>query len=102
MANLRTFRPEIGDVGALVVGGDFKCASRAGGGLLEDEDDFLLPQSLLLGPILLGFFQLFGEIEEVNQLLLGEKTDVEQILSLKSDWCSRCHETISFPNLSLI
>jgi len=57
-------RPEIGDVGALVVGRHLERHARPGRGLLEDDRDVLAAQALLLVAAVLGGFQLSGERQE--------------------------------------
>jgi hypothetical protein len=48
--DLRSRRPQVRDVGALVVCGDLESDPRPPGGLLEDEGDVLAAETLLLVP----------------------------------------------------
>lgn len=77
-AHVGAGRVEVGDVGALVVGGDFERAAGAGRALLEDEGDVLARQQRVLGVGCLGALQSAGMGDEVEELLLGEVEFLEQ------------------------
>ena len=85
VADLRSGRIEIGDMGALVVAGDLECAARPRRGLLEDQDDLLALEMLLLGARVFGALEVAGEIEQVVKLPLREILDVssERLRRLK-------------------
>ena len=72
VADLRAGRSQVGDVGALVVGGHLEGAAGAGGGLLEDQGDVLALQPLLLVAAVLGRFQVGRQLEQELELLGGE------------------------------
>ena len=54
--HLRSRRVEVGDVGALVVGGDLERRAGAGRGLLEDQRDLLACQPRISVPAYLAIF----------------------------------------------
>ena len=58
VADLRSAGPEVGDVGALVVGGDFERDARPGGGLLEDDGDVLALEARLFVAGVFGGLQI--------------------------------------------
>ena len=94
VADLRSLGTEVGHVRALVVGRHLERAARAGRGLLEDQDDLLLLQPLLLGPAALRGFQLGGEIQQADELLLREEANVEEIAALQADGFRGDHGSI--------
>src|SRR5690606_34891347 len=59
---------EVGDVRALVVGGDLERRAGPGRGLLEDQGDLLARQTLGLDARVLGHLQRLGEVEQEPQL----------------------------------
>ncbi len=79
VADLRAARPQVGDIGALVVGCHFEGAARAGGGLFEDQGDVLALQPLLLVAAVLGRFEVGGQLEQELQLVGGEVELFEKV-----------------------
>jgi hypothetical protein len=62
VADLRAARVQVGDVGALVVGGHLERAAGAGRRLLEDEREVLARQVLLLAAALLRRLELADSV----------------------------------------
>ncbi len=89
VADLRPAGSQVGDVRALVVGGDLEGAARAGRGLLEDERDVLALEALFFLTLLLGRLQLLREFEKVENLfarivLEGEEAPIPQVYRHRS------------------
>jgi hypothetical protein len=78
VADLRARRVEVGDVRALVVGGDLEGRARARRGLLEDQRDRLAAQARDLVPGELGGLERGGEPEQLLELFRGEVELLEQ------------------------
>ncbi|MNH40061.1 hypothetical protein D3C79_1013200 [compost metagenome] len=79
MADLRGVRVDVGDVGALVVGGYFKSATGAGRGFLENQRNVVAFEVLLLGAGVLGTFQVAGQVQQVAQLARGVVFQAQQV-----------------------
>ena len=77
--HLRRLRVEVGDVRALVVGGDLERAARARRGLLEDQADLLAPQALGLEAALLRGLEAGRQVEQVEDLLAAEVEELEEV-----------------------
>ena len=69
LADLCSGRAEIGDVRALVVGGDLEAGSGARRVLLEDQGDVLAPQSLFFVAAILGLLERGGEPQQKADLV---------------------------------
>ena len=67
-------RFEVGDVRALVVGGDLEGRTGPGRGLLEDQRDLLAAQLLDLGAGVLGQLERLGQFEQEAQLARRSKS----------------------------
>ena len=79
VADLRGVRVDVGDVGALVVGGHLEGAAGASGGFLEDQGNVLALQVLLLGAGVLGALEVAGQVEQVTQLAGAVVHQAEQV-----------------------
>ncbi|MOA18998.1 hypothetical protein D3C78_1393500 [compost metagenome] len=79
VADLRGARIDVGDAGALIVGGHLEGAAGAGGGLFEDQRDVLAPEVLLLGAGVLGALEVARQVEEVTQLAGAVVHQAEQV-----------------------
>ena len=79
VADLAAARLEIGYLGALVVGGDFKGAAGAGGGFFKDQRDVFAAQALGFAAGFFGGFQFGGQIEQGVDLVGGEIGKFEQV-----------------------
>ena len=77
--HLRARGVQVGDVRALVVGGDLEGATGACGGLLEDEGNVLVRQPLDLAAGLLGLLELSRQLEQRAPLLSGEVKLLEEV-----------------------
>ena len=78
VADLRSRRVQIGDVGSLVVGRHLEGAAGARRGLLEDQADVLAGQPLTLRPDGLLALQVAGEVEEEIGSPGGEVRELEE------------------------
>ncbi|MCY1433153.1 hypothetical protein D9M71_491740 [compost metagenome] len=79
VADLRGVRVDVGDVGALVIGGHFEGAAGAGRGFFEDQGDVVAFEVLLLGAGVLGTFQVAGQVQQVAQLARGVVFQAQQV-----------------------
>ncbi|MCY1438852.1 hypothetical protein D9M71_550680 [compost metagenome] len=79
VADLRGVRVDVGDVGALVIGGDFKRAAGAGRGFFEDQRDVVALEMLLFGAGVLGTLEVAGQVEQVAQFARGVVFQAQQI-----------------------
>ena len=77
--HLRARGVQVGDVRALVVGGDLEGATGARGGLLEDEGNVLVRQPLDLAAGLLGLLEISRQLEQGAPLLSGEVKLLEEV-----------------------
>src|SRR6185312_13233401 len=92
---MRAGRAEVGDVCALVVGGDLERAARAGRVLLEDQRDLLAGQTLVLAAVLLVGLQLRGQVEEVDDLVRRVIVEVEEVATAEVDDGAHLGELLS-------
>ena len=97
VAHVRAARPDEGDVGALVVGGDLERAARPGRVLLEDQRDLLADELLLLAPFLLGRLQLAGEVDQVGDLLGAEVGQLQEVLPAQVGHRGHCFAPFLMP-----
>ncbi|MNO80738.1 hypothetical protein D3C76_719530 [compost metagenome] len=79
VADLRGVRVDVGDIGALVIGGHFEGAAGAGRGFFEDQGDVVAFEVLLLGAGVLGAFQVARQVEQVPQFARGVVFQAQQI-----------------------
>ncbi|MNN07476.1 hypothetical protein D3C81_1203020 [compost metagenome] len=79
VADLRGVRVDVGDIGALVIGGHFEGAAGAGRGFFEDQRDVVAFQVLLLGAGVLGALEVAGQVQQVAQLAGGVVFQAEQV-----------------------
>ena len=79
VTDLRAGGSQVGDVRALVIGGDFEGAAGAGGGLFEDQGDVLAFQPLLLIAAVLGCLEVGRELEQELELLRSEVQFLEKV-----------------------
>ena len=72
-ADLAARRVQIGDFHAQIVGGHFKAAPGAGGGLLEEQNDVLAGEQVAADAGALFGLEVSGEIEHVADLAGGAR-----------------------------
>ena len=90
VTNLRSRWPQVGGVGALIVGGDLEGATGPGRRLLEDQGDVFAPQPRLFRTRLLGCLELPRQVEKTPDLLAAE------ILERKKAPVLQIHGSITF------
>ena len=77
-ADVAAFGAEVGDVRPLVVGADLEGAAGAGRRLFEDEGDVAADHPLALGPGALLDPERVGQVDEGEELVLGEVDLLEE------------------------
>ena len=83
VADLRAAWIEIGDMRALVMGGDLERAAGARRRFLENQADVLVLQRLLLGAGVFGALEVARQIEQVEHLALSEVRNLEVAATLE-------------------
>ena len=83
VADLRAAWIEIGDMRALVMGGDLERAAGTRRRLFEDQADVLVLQRLLLGAGVLRTLEIARQVEQIEHLALGEVRNLEVAATLE-------------------
>ena len=75
---LRTGGAQVGDMGALVVGGHLEGAAGAGRGLFEDKGYVLAREAGFLGAFFLGALQIGRQIQQVLNFFRGKVQQLKE------------------------